>query len=95
MSEEFRPGVYQHVKGAYYRALMLGRFSENRDIEMVVYCSLTNGKIWVRPYSTVMALAAEPLITTKLCTWTDLVTWPDGQMRPRFVYIGESLPHSP
>ncbi len=29
----FRPGVYQHWKGPYYRALFLGQDSTNRELE--------------------------------------------------------------
>lgn len=87
MSLEFKPGIYEHHKGPKYRALFKGRCSEQREIEMVAYVSLTPkedgsvGAIWFRPYS-------KPLLEGDDC-WTDLVTWPDGQMRPRFRYIGE------
>lgn len=36
---------------------------------LVIYISLENGGIFARPES----------------MWTDLVTWPDGKTRPRFI----------
>jgi hypothetical protein len=81
MSLEFRPGLYEHFKGGVYRALYLARLSEQRNIQVVVYVSLANGHIWVRPWS-------KPLLEGDDC-WTDLVTWPDGTTKPRFIYRGE------
>lgn len=70
-------GVYRHFKGGRYRPLFVGRLSEQRDVEVVVYVSLTNGEIWVRPWKL-------PLLEGDDC-WSDRVEWPDGNDRPRFV----------
>lgn len=34
--ESFRPGLYTHYKGSYYRALFLGRHHETREL-LVAY----------------------------------------------------------
>lgn len=43
-----KPGVYEHYKGGLYRVLYYGRHTE-RDEEVVVYQSISDGQIWVRP----------------------------------------------
>lgn len=48
-AKEFRPGVYKHYKGDLFFAFFVGRLSEERDQEMVVYKSFTKGYIWIRP----------------------------------------------
>lgn len=47
-AKEFRPGVYKHYKGDLYFAFFVGRLSEDRNQEMVVYKSFTKGYIWIR-----------------------------------------------
>jgi len=52
LSEEaknFKPGLYRHFKGGTYRAWFVGRSSEARDQEFVIYQSLDLGFIWIRP----------------------------------------------
>lgn len=40
--------IYKHYKGNLYKIIALGKHSENLD-EMVVYQSVKDGQIWVRP----------------------------------------------
>lgn len=40
--------LYKHYKGNIYKIIALGKHSETRE-DMVVYQSVTNGDIWVRP----------------------------------------------
>ena len=40
--------IYTHYKGNLYKIIALGKHSENLD-EMVVYQSVKDGQIWVRP----------------------------------------------
>lgn len=45
----FKLGHYRHFKGGEYQALFVARHSENHNEEFVVYRSLKNNSIWVRP----------------------------------------------
>lgn len=47
----FKLGVYQHFKGGKYKTICVGRSSEEREKEFVVYQSLDRGHIWIRPLS--------------------------------------------
>jgi hypothetical protein len=47
----FIPGKYRHYKGGEYEALFLAQHTEIEDEEMVVYKSISDGKIWTRPLS--------------------------------------------
>jgi hypothetical protein len=49
MAKVFQPGIYEHYKGDLYKAFFVGRLSEARDQEFVVYESLSKGLIWIRP----------------------------------------------
>ncbi|MDO9399590.1 MAG: nucleotide exchange factor GrpE [bacterium] len=46
--EKIKKGIYRHYKGGKYCVLYLGYNSENRE-EVVVYQSIADNKIWVRP----------------------------------------------
>lgn len=48
-AKNFKPGIYKHYKGDLYHALFVGRHSEARDEEFVVYKSLKTGDVWLRP----------------------------------------------
>lgn len=48
-SGEIKIGKYRHYKGGEYEVLSLAKSSENYNETVVVYKSLTDGKIWVRP----------------------------------------------
>jgi hypothetical protein len=60
---------FRHYKGGTYTLLMVGRGSEERDELFAVYVSHVTQQIWVRPWT----------------IFTELVAWPDGVIRPRFV----------
>ncbi len=49
LAKSFKPGIYRHFKGDLYEALFIGRHSEARDQEFVVYRSLDKAYIWIRP----------------------------------------------
>ena len=42
--------IYKHYKGNVYKIIAIARHSETLE-DMVVYSSLDNSKIWVRPKS--------------------------------------------
>ncbi len=42
--------IYKHYKGNVYKVIAFARHSETLE-DMVVYSSLDNSKIWVRPKS--------------------------------------------
>lgn len=68
------PGaVYVHYKGGRYLALGVARNSEAREQLLVVYVSLSNGKVWSRP-----------LLTHGVDSWCDGLQWPDKVIRQRF-----------
>jgi hypothetical protein len=68
-------GVFRHYKGGLYTVLFVARLSEARETEVVVYVSHTNGSIWVRPLHP----------RTGVDAFVDVVVWPNGESRPRFV----------
>lgn len=39
---------YKHYKGNLYKIIALGKHSENLE-EMIVYQSVKDGQIWIRP----------------------------------------------
>ncbi len=49
LAKSFKPGMYKHFKGGMYEALLVGRSSEDREQEFVVYRSLEKGITWIRP----------------------------------------------
>lgn len=49
LAKTFKPGIYKHFKGDLYEALLVGRSSEARYQEFVVYRSLEKSYIWIRP----------------------------------------------
>ncbi len=49
LAKAFRPGIYRHFKGGLYEGLVVGRSSEARDKEFVVYRSIERGHVWIRP----------------------------------------------
>lgn len=42
--------IYKHYKGNLYKIIALAKHSETLE-ELVVYQSIENGKVWVRPIS--------------------------------------------
>lgn len=71
-------GLYRHYKGGVYQLIGLAAHSETGEA-LVVYVSLDASlpgfRMRVRPRS----------------LWDDDVEWPDGNTRPRFIFIGEVL----
>ena len=45
---QIKKGLYRHFKGNIYRVIGVAKHSENLS-EMVVYKSLADGNLWVRP----------------------------------------------
>ena len=45
-----KKGIYKHFKGNLYEVLFIAKNSETEE-DMVVYKSLRNGTMWVRPLS--------------------------------------------
>ena len=48
-ARNFRHGIYKHFKGGMYKTICIGRSSEEREKEFVVYQSLARGHTWIRP----------------------------------------------
>lgn len=49
MSEiSIQPGLYRHYKGGLYQVLHMAQHSETEE-QLVVYRSLSQGGVWVRP----------------------------------------------
>ncbi len=78
MSNDLIPNrIYEHYKGGKYLVLLVAedstndRITDDKKNKMVVYVSLTNGKIWCRTLS----------------EFAESVEWPDGQRRSRFVLV--------
>jgi hypothetical protein len=71
--EVFSDRVYEHHKGGKYLVLFVADDSTNARMgnKLVVYVSLTYGAIKCRDLS----------------EFTELVAWPDGKMRPRFILL--------
>ncbi len=65
------PGIYQHYKGDNYRVLFVADESTNarKGNKVVVYISLKYGTIHCRDLS----------------EFTEIVDWPDGSKKPRFI----------
>ena len=49
LAKSFQLGIYKHFKGGMYEALFVAKHSEAHDEEFVVYKSLENGSMWIRP----------------------------------------------
>lgn len=65
--------LYRHYKGGLYRVLVDPAFHSETQEEMVVYMSVKNGKVWVRP--------------SKM--FHELVDLPNGQVVQRFAEVNE------
>ena len=49
IANSIKPGIYKHFKGGEYKVLGVGRMSEDRTQEVVIYQSIETGALWVRP----------------------------------------------
>lgn len=76
-------GVYRHYKGGLYQCLFLAAHHETNE-EQVVYVSLTGAHL-EGPRTRVRPLSGPE-------GWDNIVDWPDGIKRQRFVYLGEEIP---
>lgn len=74
--------VYRHYKGGQYLLLHLAETCEHNGDFDAVYVVLSTGKVVTRP------LRQD---SRKADAWTDEVTWPDGELRRRFVPQEELL----
>lgn len=76
MSDNLRLGIYDHFKGGVYLLTGFSIWASEPDgKEVVEYTSVTSEKRFAR----------------LLEEWVEMVVWPDGQSRPRFVYRGPDL----
>jgi hypothetical protein len=68
---EVPPGIYQHYKGDKYRVLFVANDSSNsrEGNKLVVYVSLKHGTLNCRD----------------LDEFTEVVDWPDGSRKSRFI----------
>lgn len=73
-------GVFRHYKGGRYRVVLVAETHLHNGDKDVVYVSLTHGSIVTRPLER---------DSRDQDSWNDPVTWPDGEVRPRFTH--ESL----
>lgn len=70
-------GLYRHYKGGLYRLLFCAdTHRHNGDLD-AVYVSLTHGTVVTRPMRR---------DSRQEDAWTDVVRWPDGIERDRFLY---------
>jgi hypothetical protein len=73
-------GVYRHRDGGLYQVLGIGRQTETEELH-VVYISLTGAH-----------LPGPRMNLRPLEMFEQTVAWPDGQVRPRFIYVGDEIP---
>lgn len=69
---------FRHYKGGTYTLLMVARDSEERDDMLAVYVSHQTQQVWARPW---------PM-------FNEIVLWPDGVRRPRFIEMTPDDPAS-
>lgn len=74
----FKPGFYRHYKGDLYFAIGLAETHNHNGDRDVVYISLSRTKLVTRPYWR---------DSRNEDCWVDIVMWPDGIERPRFLYL--------
>lgn len=72
-------GIWDHFKGGVYLSQRVGVFASGNDEPMIEYLSMVFGTTHFR-----------------LCwEWNEVVMWPDGKYRSRFVYRGKDLREPP
>ena len=74
---EAMAGVFRHYKGGRYRVVAVAETHHHNGDKDVVYVSLTTGSIVTRPLEK---------DSRDEDSWSDIVDWPDGEKRPRFVH---------
>lgn len=75
-----QPGLYEHYKGGKYLVVALAETHEHNGDVDVIYISLAYGKYVTRPLQR---------DSRNEDSWTDLVKWPDGVERCRFIRCAE------
>ncbi len=79
-SPDLKPGRYVHFKGGKYMLLIVAQtHNHNGDLD-VVYISLDHGKAVTRPLC---------FDSREEDAWLDIVEWPDGKERHRFIHESE------
>lgn len=82
MVDPVQGAVYRHYKGGLYYVLAVAEHHDHDGKKDVVYLSLEHGKVVTRPLER---------DARNEDSWTDLVEWPDGIQRRRFIpYYTES-----
>lgn len=69
--DQIPSGKYAHFKGGRYRVLSMALHTETEQ-DLVIYMGYEGkgaGGVFARPLS----------------SWVEVVKWPDGSMRPRFI----------
>lgn len=69
---------YRHHKGGTYTLLMVARSSEQRDELLAIYVSHQTQQVWARPWG----------------MFKEVIAWPDGVRRPRFIEMTPDDPAS-
>lgn len=72
--------VYRHFKGNYYKIVTVGVHTESGE-RLVVYESMSDGRIWVRPYYDFMSEV-------------DRKKYPDADQRYRFELVEDGECHN-
>ena len=60
IGQSVRLGRYRHFKGGEYDVLAVGRLSEQREQEVVIYRSITLGTVLVRPLEMFLEIVDRP-----------------------------------
>ena len=68
-------GIWDHFKGGVYLTQKIGRLASAEDDYIIEYLSMIHGTTHYRTAS----------------EWNEIVRWPDGKYRSRFVYRGRDL----
>ncbi|WP_299177085.1 DUF1653 domain-containing protein [uncultured Neptuniibacter sp.] len=71
-TDEVRPGLYRHYKGAEYEVLYVARHSETEEWLVVYKQCYGDESMWVRP----------------LDMFTESVETQDGSLVKRFAFVG-------
>lgn len=73
--EDLERGIYDHFKGGVYLVRGVSSWASGNGEPVVEYTSMVFGTHHVR----------------LLSQWREIVKWPDGEQRGRFVYRGPDL----
>lgn len=76
--EGIKTGIYEHYKGGFYQVLGVGAHADTEEL-LVVYIALA-----IRP--------GPRMRVRPLATFEDMIEWPSGEMKPRFLYRGTEIP---